>query len=328
MSDSNKWKTKLLSSSLPLEYEVSRILANRGFSIDSDYSYTRKDSEAAKDFSVDIKATGLPFNKHEEAALLTLLVECKYRHRNNKWLFFDDPNIETNSLFFPGETIRAISCFSPRMVESRRTKDFDDLSKFCLKGTEIDLSTGAVHDSEIRHGLLQLQYAIPRLLHELINENLMDGISHNNPFFYCPILVTTSEIWCVKPDINIDRIENATNLEDIASKEPWIITYSEETPEFKRHRVETFQYLGDFSNHTDLYIIDDIKQNSYPNEELPSEIFYALSNDKHEQFRAYFSQTIICSLNHFDDMVEKIIASVCTSINADPSSLRFDFSYD
>ncbi len=50
MSESNKWKSKLLSSSLPMEYEVAQILVERGFSTDVDFSYTRMDSGLEKDW--------------------------------------------------------------------------------------------------------------------------------------------------------------------------------------------------------------------------------------------------------------------------------------
>src|ERR1051325_785717 len=94
MSKDSKWKSRLLSSSLPLEYEAAKLLVSRGFGVDSDYSYSRDDSGVVKDFSVDVHGTAYaPFSKRKNLEIqLSLLVECKQRNPNVKWLFFPDPN--------------------------------------------------------------------------------------------------------------------------------------------------------------------------------------------------------------------------------------------
>jgi len=78
MSD-KKWKSSLVSSSLPLEHEVARILVAKGFSVEADYTYARDDAGRLKDFPVDINATGYsPFNDPNQVdGMLELLVECK-----------------------------------------------------------------------------------------------------------------------------------------------------------------------------------------------------------------------------------------------------------
>jgi hypothetical protein len=54
MSD-KKWKSNLLSSSLPLEYEIAKTLVTKGFVVEADYTYGRDaESGQPKDFSVDM----------------------------------------------------------------------------------------------------------------------------------------------------------------------------------------------------------------------------------------------------------------------------------
>ena len=53
-----KWKDCLLSSSLPFEFEIAKLLASAGFFISADYTYSRTDAGVTKDFSVDIEASG------------------------------------------------------------------------------------------------------------------------------------------------------------------------------------------------------------------------------------------------------------------------------
>jgi hypothetical protein len=58
MKNKKKWKAGLLSSSVPLEYEVAKILAKEAFAVSADYSYLRRDEQGIeKEFSCDIEAT-------------------------------------------------------------------------------------------------------------------------------------------------------------------------------------------------------------------------------------------------------------------------------
>jgi hypothetical protein len=94
MSD-KKWKRNLLSASLPLEYEVARILVTRGFAVEADYTYGRDaESGQPKDFSVDILARGSPpfTDPNIVDGTFELLIECKHRVRGTKWLFLPDTN--------------------------------------------------------------------------------------------------------------------------------------------------------------------------------------------------------------------------------------------
>lgn len=184
MSESNKWKSKLLSSSVPMEYEVAQILVEKDFSTDVDFSYTRMDSGLEKDFSVDLRATSYIKSQDDNfLAVIELLVECKYRHPSNKWLFFEDPNDGDFSPFTLGYTLRAVDDFSWQFFPANATVAFDISNCFCIKGVEVDTSSGGVYDSEIRHGLLQLQYALPRLLTDRISFEIFHPEDENTPFF-------------------------------------------------------------------------------------------------------------------------------------------------
>lgn len=95
-----KWKDKLISSSLPLEFEAAKILVSKKFSITSDYSYARDDSGVIKNFSVDILARiYTPFsNPNKVTASLELLVECKQKNQKQNGFFFQKLMIRTSHL--------------------------------------------------------------------------------------------------------------------------------------------------------------------------------------------------------------------------------------
>lgn len=163
-----KWKSKLVSSSLPLEFEAAKILTAKKFTISADYSYARNDSGVVKDFSVDLYARAyLPFSKPEgmyqrPTATLEFLVECKQRVQNISWLFFPShrPFFEYNNF---GYALHAEDQFSQLFFPVHATAYFEKVMFFCYKGTEINEKDGSVHDAELRHGIAQLQYALPRL---------------------------------------------------------------------------------------------------------------------------------------------------------------------
>jgi hypothetical protein len=118
MSD-KKWKSNLLSSSLPLEYEVARTLVKKGFVVEADYTYGRDaESGQPKDFSVDMLARGLPpFTAPNTIdGSLELLIECKHRIRGTKWLFLPDMNQGAFSHIYLGCALRVFDDFSPYIV--------------------------------------------------------------------------------------------------------------------------------------------------------------------------------------------------------------------
>jgi hypothetical protein len=89
-----KWKNRLLSSGIPLEYDVAKEFVSKGFAIDADYSYARSDQGFEKDFSVDLRASAYPpvTNPNEVKANLNILAECKFRSIEKKWLFLPEIN--------------------------------------------------------------------------------------------------------------------------------------------------------------------------------------------------------------------------------------------
>jgi len=314
MSEPVKWKNRLLSSSVPMEYEVSKILASEKFAIDADYSYSRIDatvSNTLKDFSVDIKATAYPpyDDANELHASLTLFVECKHRHRTNKWLFFPDPNEDGFSSFTLGRTIHAVDEFSSYFLDSNCTVSFDEDAIFCIKGVEIDLNNGNVIESEIKHGLAQLQYALPQYLAEEIKFNVLNfgDDEENRPFFYCSILLTTSEIYLAKSNTTIKSVEDSSSIDDFSSKVPYVIVYNDYSPDFDKHRERACNPLIDLIDSLSLENLEALRVQGKEYEHLlPLRLCEDLIESNGRGIHGFFSQTIVCSIEHFPSLVQKI----------------------
>ncbi|RKY37504.1 MAG: hypothetical protein DRP78_00960 [Candidatus Omnitrophota bacterium] len=307
--NNEKWKAKLVSSSLPLEYEILKALVLQGFAVNSDYTYQRDEQGILKDFSVDIEATAYFLNSNKITASLDLLIECKQRKKNTKWLFFPDPNLSDFSPITLGYTLRCIDEFSPTTLSTNVAIKFDKKFNACIKGIEIDINDGNVYDSELRHGIYQLKYALPRLLVKLSLHNIFSNhLNDNKPFLLCPILLTNAELFVAKREINVSLVENAEQLKDIAEPVPWLMLYSDYGPDFKMHCKRIFQNsLSGILSTQEVKNLDVLrKKHGEDDFMLPSSIFNSLIKCDRFTFSRYFTQFVICSKDRFSDFTKNI----------------------
>lgn len=219
MSDtptSGKWKPKLLSSSLPLEYEVAKALVSVDFSVHSDFSYHRAQQGHDIEWSVDIRAIRqtLVVPGAKRGCSFDLLVECKHRTRQSAWFFVPEPNGRMAPQQY--DVVRGVEEFTPWFLTDPAwyTSNFD--LPVCYKGAEIDLSSGNVQDTELRHGLSQLQFAIPPLLaRRIATPGTSFGVVDNTPFFFSALLVTNAPLIVAGADLDTNRVERAEHLSDL-----------------------------------------------------------------------------------------------------------------
>lgn len=311
----HKWKDKLISSSLPLEFEAAQILISKKFWITADYTYARtNESGISTDFSVDINANiYTPYlDPNEVTSSLELLIECKQRSPDHKWLFLPDINKGVFSPITLGRTLHAIDEFSSSFLDQNATVDFDKRGPFCYKGIEIDERTGNVHDSEIKHGISQLQYALPRLI-----SNGIRSYSQEMPFFFCPILLTTSKLMILNRGVKIDGFEKMGTIEEIAKPVPYLYLYSDFGPGFQKYCEYEFSWLKDNKSWTSLdkYRLERGEWDF----QLPSNLSKALSMGRES---GYFQQFVVCSLDYFPvllNRIKKITAKAVENMSNDHS---------
>lgn len=308
---SKKWKDNLLSSSLPLEFNVAKILVSKGFSVDSDFTYARNDSGIVKDFSVDIEARACaPFTDPNKIdASLTLLVECKYRSPNVKWLFMPDSNIADFSPFTLGCTIRKIDEFSSYIIDGKKTEEFDEDFPICYKGTEIDFGNQSVHDNELKHGIAQLQYALPRLFTNNVLFSLSSHAEDNVPFFFCPILLTTAELLLTKESASINEFEKLSSIDEITNKVPCLLIYSNYGPDFETHCSKECNDLAKLKEYDVIKTLEsNIRKSKYKKYDFdyPSAIGKSLASAERFQLLHNFTQFVICTYSEFPKLIDDI----------------------
>jgi hypothetical protein len=242
MKERGKWKPHLLRTSVPLEHEAARVLSLGGFNVSAAYPYTRIDGGFEKEFSVDVRGV----RGHEApgsariGCVLDVLIECKYRQRDNTWLFLPEPKARTVQL---SESIQDVDLLSARFV--RPTIAFKEESKVqvCYAAVEVgdsdpDENGGKkprAYGSELRHGVRQLQYALPALLALRARWTASRSLDANFPFFFVPILLTNAKLVVAHHDFGISKVENAETLEDLGTVVSRVLWSSELGPDFDVH---------------------------------------------------------------------------------------------
>jgi len=311
-TNTNKWKSRLLSSSLPLEYEVAKVLTDMNFNISFDYPYYRREGEHEKEFSTDLKGLFLfPYETDNEIdASLNLVAECKYRDENKKWVFLPDVNQPDYSVFIIGYTIKALSEFSTVKNRKNLISSFEDKFDFALKGVEINLENGNVFNKDIIHGISQLKYALPYLIKNSIKHNVFSHLNDATPDYVISILVTNAELYILNDNFSIERVKEVNELDEMAKKVPYLICYSEAGPDFMDHHKKIFEnFLYDIRDERgNLKKFEDFQnKTSYNSYDSPIETCKELERSDYHTLKRYYSQHFICSFKHFPDLINKIL---------------------
>lgn len=319
----NDWKNALLKSGLPLESAAARALVRRDFAVTNEYIFSRSDLGVSKDFSIDIEATKY-FSVDTGAAeqiigQLHLLVECKYRAPNTRWVFAADPNVGGFSPITLGGTIRTFDQISSVELPGNCMVPFDRNLNFTFRGIEYGHSSEG-YDAEIRRGLTQLQYGLPRLLCELILHRLYNHPEdRKDPFFFAPILLTTAEIFVLKRNISPDKIREAESIEQVAKKVDYCVAFKDYGPDFERHCQQTFGAIYSSTSKELIDQIDAARVRKKPYGHSLESVLSGLENAERFFLRRYFDQFIVCEYSAFGRLVDRIIrltGSTLTKLNS------------
>lgn len=328
MRQNNKWKDRLLSSSIPLEYETASILTKEGFFVDFDFAYKRLDEKEEKEFSIDLLAKRFGgFEQFEiEAFQIDLVVECKYRNPDVKWVFLSNSGLDNEIIYF-SSALKLIPHFSEVGLKSNEemfqinNSDVLPISTISKKGIEINTANGEVHDTGIHHGINQLMYSLPIILSDVIKNSFENDLSMVFPYAYCPILVTTADLRILNDDFSIELVKSAETLEEISNEIPYLIFNTGLYPSFKIHCKNVFQDMPDktelerFNYFNDLHAIEVKNSDSkiFPTERFMNRLKKGLE-------RSCFNDFIICNLKYLPDLLNLIKNSI-NNVIADTEKL-------
>lgn len=304
-----KWKEALLLSNLPLEFDAARLLVDEGFTVNSDFRYAWDSTGMARDSAIDLHAkTFFPFPEFPDKAVqVELLVDCRHRCPGTVGIFLPDPNPAGASRISPGNTVRVIDQFSPCLIHPDAMTAFDAALPVCYKGMEVNLTSGEVDETLFTTGLWQLQNPLPRLLTENVLGFLTGPRAANFPFFFCPVLLTTSALYVLKKDIRLNEIECAENVQELGVQTPFLIMCSDMSPDFKARCISESARLKPLLR-TEKAMEIEMKKARYYNSHfnLPFTIIDALNAADYYYMNTFFTRFIICSNACFPEFVRKL----------------------
>jgi hypothetical protein len=320
-----RWRGDLLSSSMPLEYLVALRFVEQGFSVSPDFGYIRADKEAEKHYSVDLLATGYPPIGDEDrvAAELHVLVECKYRRPDVSLLFFRDPNRADYSNFVIGATIRKISEYAPHEPDGVSLEPFDRSRIACFKGLDISLdrrTSNRVDDKEIKHGIEQLQYAIPYAIRRGISSEvttLSARLDEVVPYFLCPILVTNAPLFIASENVTLEAIAGASGLGDFAEPIGSLVILSDYTPDYPDHfRTALDDLIEDGEDRLALRSLSSLRLKHRLSSKFLSPMQYidALVDGEQWILSSLARQFVVCTYSALPALLSSLVACVNNSV--------------
>jgi exonuclease VII small subunit len=236
----NKWKNFLLKSSLPLEYEVQRLLENNDYQTEYEYSYIRRDeNNIENEFSYDINAYRYEGGDTERGHYFELMIECKYRDPSTNWIFSPE-KFFGNSDFRPQSYLNSSDFFtkSNRFV-------FGTVVEECFPpcGKGIELHTNGQNPKSIEQALKQLSYAMPRKFLNGVRNQLHYSDMLDTVWFHIPIIVTTANLYRMYEGVGIADIRKAKSIDAIAQKVDGLLMRYSQGEDLKRYAK---QNLDDF----------------------------------------------------------------------------------
>lgn len=236
-----KWKNNLLASGLPLEHEAAEIADSLDFEITTDYTYSRYNEQGIQtDFSIDLLLKKSIYRDQKEL-LLCIPVECKYRLKDSTWLFMRD--------FIPEEEFLFCHMIVSEFSQSQQLRYGDSYAYFyshhrTSKGVEV--KGDSVFGKEIRHGIQQLKYALPKISVDMLLGQRLDHYIGDRLFMILPILLTTATVRILKSNFSIESVESLCTFDDIGLQLSNLLYIPSHSLDYILHCEKTIAGYGDY----------------------------------------------------------------------------------
>ena len=231
-----KWKDALLTSSLPLEYSVTELLKKFGVSDAAEFKYERPNETGQMvTFSIDIHGSKA-LNKNRIS--VEMFVECKYRHPSTQWVFLPHSFASPKDVCFEDTFISLDDLCQQYGLNWGAYNPASMTNVICGKGIEL-YENGEINTKTIRQAISQLQYSLVAKARDCMWQQIDDIFGDPGQIFVLvPWIVTTAELWRLKPGTTVERIREESELKDVAEQVEFLLVRELPDNDLKRYSEE------------------------------------------------------------------------------------------
>jgi hypothetical protein len=223
MADKKNWKDHFLSSGVPLEYSILGILKKLGFSAPREYRYERiSESGLLTEFSIDVHSS---YILRKPNLWLEVFIECKYRHDGTRWAFTPTEH-DIWAPRYEDMFVLLDQYDTSRRLARDKVQLYGKNFSLCAKG--IELLPEDKNPKAIEQAVQQLRYSIAKKAVDSIVHQVDEMLGSPTPIFMLiPIIITTAELWRMKPNMSVEDIRKAENLEEVAEMKNAILMHND-----------------------------------------------------------------------------------------------------
>ena len=216
------WKDHLLSSGVPLEYSVGRIFQDLVGDQPSEFTYERDDADGIrKVFSVDVQSSQMDTTRN---FWLEVLVECKYRHDGTQWVFTPQQYEPLLGVDFNDAFVILDHCCIDRNIDRNVIAKFRGQYPLCGKG--IELLPDSANPKSIEQAIRQLRHAVVAKALDALEHQVDELLGNPTPLFViAPIIVTTAELWRLKPGTTVEDVRRAEKIDLVADAHDILVVH-------------------------------------------------------------------------------------------------------
>ena len=239
------WKSLLLKSGLPFEYEVKECFVEQKCIVWDEYSYLRQDeNQQEKEFSYDIDA-----NYWQGGNSFNFMIECKYKTELTNWFFLPNPygfqkDVTPNSFLHP------VDFFTENKFHFTHTP-YETIQKplgpSCLKGVEI--FQNQYLELNIFKAINQLSYAFVEQLIQAMSSQLENKMFFDTVFFNVPVIITNADLYLINQKLTTANVEKATAIEEVSEKHDFLLFHNKIGESLRLHNLSALaQFFGSLEN--------------------------------------------------------------------------------
>src|ERR1051325_6340677 len=263
------------------------------------------------EFSVDIRATHVtpPPETSKDGCRLDTLVECKQRTRSVVWLFL--PDVSSRGGHQKNDLVVGVDAFSKWSLTDLDWATAPSGMHTCYKGIEVDMSTGHVESAELRHGLLQLQFAMPVLLRaRLDNRAISLGVSDNTPLLFSAVLLTNAPLFVARRDLSAATVERVKDVSELGQQVSYLLMRLPPSRDYFQHCQRHFAGFKEALTQKGIKAAEEHRKSQGIREWYLPSSFAARVSSAGEEIEAFadFSSVVICGIQYFRDLMTQYTA--------------------